>query len=119
MAYYRKRGSASYIVREVRLVRERERERKRERYRERERERDTEVTSPLAVALKLAMSFALFLAKNVHLSIGEEFCTFPCHKFARPSRTPLLNGAEFTLSIAKNVALFETVRILRRFCQMA
>ena len=33
--YYRKRGSASYIVREVLLVRERERER--ERYRERER----------------------------------------------------------------------------------
>ena len=32
---YRKRGSASYIVREVRLVRERERER----YREREKER--------------------------------------------------------------------------------
>ena len=28
------------------------------------------------VALKLVMSFALFLAKNVQLSIGEEFCTF-------------------------------------------
>ena len=27
------------------------------------------------------MSFALFLAKNLHLSIGEEFCTFPCQKF--------------------------------------
>ena len=37
--YYRKRGSASYIVREVLLVRERERERERERYRERERDR--------------------------------------------------------------------------------
>ena len=36
--YYRKRGSASYIVREVLLVRERERER--ERYREREREKE-------------------------------------------------------------------------------
>ena len=42
--------------------------------------------------LVLAKSFALFLAK----------------KFA-----PQLNGAEFTLSVAKNVALFETVRILR------
>ena len=31
----------------------------------------------------------------------------------------LLNGAEFTLSVAKYVALFETVRILRRLCQMA
>ena len=28
------------------------------------------------------MSFALFLANNLHLSIGEEFCTFPCQKFA-------------------------------------
>ena len=46
--YYRKRGSASYIVREVHSVRERERERYRERERERERERKTEVTSPLS-----------------------------------------------------------------------
>ena len=38
--YYRKRGSVSYIVREVHSVRERER------YRQRERE--TEVTSPLS-----------------------------------------------------------------------
>ena len=45
--YYRKRGSASYIVREVTFG-ERERERERERYRERERERKTEVTSPLS-----------------------------------------------------------------------
>ena len=40
--YYRKCGSASYIVREVHSVRERERER------DRERERKTEVTSPLS-----------------------------------------------------------------------
>ena len=58
------------------------------------------------------MIFALFLAKNVHLSIGEEFCTFPCQNFAPLS--PLLNGAEFTISVAKNVALFEAVRIVRR-----
>ena len=57
------------------------------------------------------MSFALFFAKNVHLSIGKEFCTFPCQNFAPLS--PLLNGAGFTLSVAKNVALFEAVRILR------
>ena len=63
-------------MREVHSVRERERER----YREREREKDgSDVTS---VALKLAMSFALLLAKNVHLSIGEEFCAFPCQNFA-------------------------------------
>ena len=56
------------------------------------------------------MSFALLLAKNVHLSIGEEFCAFPCQKICT-SVFPLLNGAEFTLSVAKNVALFETVHI--------
>ena len=38
--YYRKRRSASYLVRELRSVRERERER------ERYRESETEVTSP-------------------------------------------------------------------------
>ena len=41
------------------------------------------------------MSFALFLAKNLHLN------------------SPLFNCVEFTLSVAKNVALFETVGILR------
>ena len=58
------------------------------------------------------MSFALFLAKYGHLSIDEEFCAFPCQKICT-SVSPLLNGAEFTLSVAKNGALFETVRILR------
>ena len=100
--YYRKRGSVSYIVREVHSVREREREI--------QREKDgSDVTM---VALKLAMSFALLLAKNVHLSIGDEFCAFPCQKICT-SVSPLLIGAEFTLSVAKNVALFETVRNLR------
>ena len=71
--YYRKRGSASYIVREVRSVRERDTER--------ERESETEVTSPLIVALKLARNFAPFVAKK-NAEIGDEFCTFPCQKFA-------------------------------------
>ena len=38
------------------------------------------------------MSFALFLAKNCTLSIGEEFCTFSCQNFASqflPSWTAL------------------------------
>ena len=72
--YYRKRERASYVVREVRSVRERERER----YRERERERERDESDVTLVALKLAMSFALFLAKNLHLSssIGEEFALF-------------------------------------------
>ena len=58
------------------------------------------------------MSFALLLAKNVHLSIGDEFCAFPCQKICT-SVSPLLqlNGAEFTLSVAKNVARFDTVRL--------
>ena len=91
-------------MREVHSVRERERDT------EREREKDgSDVTN---FALKLAMSFVLLLAKNVHLSIGEEFCAFPCQKICT-SVFPLLIGAEFTLSVAKNVALFETVRILR------
>ena len=92
--YCRKRGSASYIVREVHSERERERER------EIQREKDgSDVT---IVALKLAMSFALLLAKNVHLSIDEEFCANPCQKLCT-SVSPLLNGAEFTLSVAKTL----------------
>ena len=98
MDNYRKRGSVSYIVREVHSVRERERER------EIQREKDgSDVT---IVALKLAMSFALLLAKNVHLSIGDEFCAFPCQNICT-------SVSPSTLSVAKNVALFETVRILR------
>ena len=61
--YYRKLGSASYIAREVRSVRERDTEREKERERERERER----------------------RKWRHLSsaeIGDEFWTFPCQKCA-------------------------------------
>ena len=75
--YYRKRGSASYIVREVRSVREREREIQREREREREREKDgSDVT---IVALKLAMN-TLSLAKISHN--WRWAYTFPCQKFA-------------------------------------
>ena len=57
--YYRKRGSASYIVREVLSVRERERER------EREIQREGDGSDVTIFALKLAM--------NLH---------FPCQKFA-------------------------------------
>ena len=61
--HYRKRESASYIVREVRSVREREREREIQRERERERERErgereteTDRRDVTIFALKLAMS---------------------------------------------------------------
>ena len=81
---YRKRGSASYIVREVLSVRERERERDTDR--ERERERDgSDVT---IVALKLAM--------NLH---------FPLPKI----RTI---GDELTLSLAKIIGSAEALPIL-------
>ena len=83
LGFYRKRGRASYIVREVRSVREREKERERER-------NGSDVT---LLALKLGSSFALFFL---------------------PKTCTLVNGAEFTLSVAKNVALFETVPILRK-----
>ena len=106
--YYRKRGSASYIVREVLSVRERERER--------QRERDgSDVT---IVALKLAMNshfhlpkirtigdeLTLSLAKNWHFSF------LPSHFPSLHSRRGHHCGAEihneFTLSIAKNFSPF-------------
>ena len=77
-----------------------------EREREREIQREKDGSDVTIVALKLAMSFALLLAKNVHLSIGDEFCAFPCQKICT-------SVSPSTLSVAKNVALFETVRILR------
>ena len=57
------RGSARYVVWEVRSVRERERGGERERERERERDR-SDVT---LVALKLAISLHFSLPKKLHL----------------------------------------------------
>ena len=62
--------TATHLHMAVRRIEERERERKR-------RIPENDVTLG---ALKLTMSFALFLAKNLHLSIGKEFCTFRCQK---------------------------------------
>ena len=67
--YYRKRGSASYIVREVLSVRERERERKRDRRKWRHHGR-----------AKIGDEFTLSLAKNSHN--WRWVYTFPCQKFA-------------------------------------
>ena len=107
--YYRKRGSASYIVREVLLVRERERG---ERYRQRETGKWRH-----HCRAKIGDEFTLSLAKNLHN--WRWAYTFPCQKFAKnshfsflPSHFPSLRsrrghhiGAEirneFTLSIAK------------------
>ena len=102
--YYRKRGSASYIVREILSVREREREI------QTERERDG--SDVPIVALKLAMNLhfplrkirtlgdelTLSLAKNSHFSFLP---SRRCHHCDAEIRN------EFTLSIAKkNFALF-------------
>ena len=92
--YYRKRGSASYIVREVLSVRERDTERERERRKWRHHCR-----------AKIGNEFTLSLAKNSHFSF------LPSHFPSLPSRRGHHCGAEirneFTLSIAKNVfALF-------------
>ena len=67
-AYHRKRGSASYIVREVLSVREREIQRERERRRWRHHCR------------AIGDEFALSLAKNSHN--WRWAYTFPCQKFA-------------------------------------
>ena len=53
LLYYRKRGSASYIVREVLSVRERDTD----------RERDRDGSDVIIVALKLAMSLHFPLPK--------------------------------------------------------
>ena len=90
--YYRKRGSASYIVREVLSVRERERYRQRERDRERRKWRHH-------CRAKIGDEFTLSLAKNSHFSF------LPSHFPSLPSRRGHHGGAEirneFTLSIAK------------------
>ena len=73
-AQYRKRGSASYIVREVVSVREKERERDTERereiQRERERERERDGSDVTIVAQKLAMNLR-FSLPNIR-TIGDE-----------------------------------------------
>ena len=68
---YRKRGSASYIVREVLSVRERERERDTDRERRKWRRH---------CRAKIGDEFTLSLAKNSHNWWWAY--TFPCQKFA-------------------------------------
>ena len=109
LVYYRKRGSASYIVREVLSVRERER------YRERD---GSDVTN---VALKLAMNLHLSdplpkirtIGDEVTLSLAKIRTFLPSHFPSLPSRKGHHCGAEVrnestrALSIAKHFfALF-------------
>ena len=90
-SHYRKRGSASYIVREVLSVRERERER------EREIQREKDGSDVTIVALKLAMNSHFPLPKirtfrfSLHtsrLSLHGEV-TIVALKFAMSSHFPL------------------------------
>ena len=108
-SHYRKRGSASYIVREVLSVRERER------YRQRERDGSDDTI----VALKLAMNLHFPLPKirtigdELTLSFAKKshFSFLHSHFPSLPSRRGHHCGAkirnEFTLLIAKKFfALF-------------
>ena len=108
--YYRKRGSASYIVREVLSVWERERDRDTDRERERRKWRHH-------WRAKIGDEFTLSLAKNSHFSF------LPSHFPSLPSRRGHHCGAEirneFTLSIAKIFSptlfpLFQMARAARR-----
>ena len=84
----------------------------REIQREREREREKDGSDVTIVALKLAMSFALLLAKNVHLSIGDEFCAFPCQKFA-PQFIPSW------MALSSHFPLPKTLHFSKRFAFFA
>ena len=121
--YYRKRGSASYIVREVLSVREREREIQTDR----ERERDgsdchhcrakigDEFTLSLPKIRTIGDELTLSLAKNSPLFVSP--FTLPVSPFAERSRAPWWRNEFTVLSIAKNFfrpqALFPLFQMAR------
>ena len=115
--YYRKRGSASYIVREVRSVRERDTERERERERKRDRRKwrhhyrakiGDEFTLSHAKNSHSCCEFTLSLAKKSHFSFlpshflshhrGTEIHTFRCQKIRPLSSNSLLSCASCAMS---------------------
>ena len=77
----RERERERYREREREIQREREREREREKERERERERERDGSHVTLVALKLAMRFALFLAKMCTLVLAKSFARFLANNF--------------------------------------
>ena len=93
--HYRKRGSASYIVREVLSVRERER------YRQTERERERDGSDVTIVALKLAMNLHFPLPKirtigdelTLSLAKNSHFSFLPSHFPSLPSQRGHHGGA--------------------------
>ena len=112
--HYRKRGSASYIVREVLSVRERER------YRERD-------GSDVTIVARLAMNSHFHLPKirtigdelTLSLAKNSHFSFLSSHFPSLPSRRGHHCGAEicneFTLSIAKifSPSLFPLFQVAR------
>ena len=92
--YYRKRGSASYIVREVLSVREREREIQRER--ERERERDG---SDVTIVARLAMNSHFHLPKIRTFRFSLHTSRLSFH--GEVTIVALKFAMSFTLSLAK------------------
>ena len=107
--YYRKRGSASYIVREVLSVRERERER------EKERERDgSDVT---IVALKLAMNSHFPLPKIRTMSLHFPLPKILTFRFSLHTSRLSLHG-EVTIVALKFAmsSLFPLPKYFRPLC---
>ena len=99
-------GSASYIVREVRSVRERERER------ERERDTETDGSDVTNVALKLVMSLHFPLPKI--RTIGDEFTLSLAknsHFSFLPSHFPSLPRLLINFQKSKTHAITDTYRI--------
>ena len=105
-SYYRKRGSASYIVREVLSVRERERER--ERYRERRKWRHhcrAKIGDEFTPSLKIRTigdELTLSLAKNSHFSFlpsrrGHHCGAEICNEFTLSRALPKLFSTSFFL----------------------
>ena len=89
-----------------------------ERKLEREREREREGSDVTLAALKLAMNFAPFLAKNLHISLAKSFALFLAKICT--SVSAFLKGAESTLSVVKKrCALRNSSRSSFCFFQMA
>ena len=104
--YYRKRGSASYIVREVRSVRERDTE----------RDREWDKSDFTLVALKLARNFASFVAKTLKLAMN--FAPFLA-KNLHLSFSPVKWRWVHTFCCQKRCTLRKSSRSSFCFCQMA
>ena len=64
------------------------------------------------------MNFAPFLVKNFHLSIGEEFCTFPCQKFA-PQFLPFWRALSSHFLLPKTLRSSKQLAFFVLLCQMA